>query len=293
MATAWGDGPYGLEGFGGVTSATVILTGVQSSGEVGTVSLSTINNFEVTGVEATGLIGEEFAFESATWGYNDWGGPPGWGGITSVSVELQGVVAFTELGSVSTRTVNNFEVTGVEATGLIGAEFVFESATWGYNDWGGPPGWGGITFATVNLVGVEASAELGVATTRTVNNFQVTGVEAVGEIGVATEITGGTNVLVSGVLGTTALGEEEVVADANVTVTGIQATAVLGTVDVDSKAVVNVTGVVGTIFEGETDESGKAFVVVTGVVGVGRVSRPLVWGLIDTSQNANWMPIAA
>jgi len=56
---------------------------------------------------------------------------------------------------------------------------------------------------------------------------------------------------------------------------------------------VNVTGVVGTIFEGETDESGKAIVTVTGVQAVGRVSRPLVWGLIDTSQTPNWLPIAA
>jgi hypothetical protein len=34
---------------------------VQSSVELGTVSLTTVNNFEVTGVEATGLIGDEFS----------------------------------------------------------------------------------------------------------------------------------------------------------------------------------------------------------------------------------------
>jgi hypothetical protein len=44
---------------------------------------------------------------------------------------------------------------------------------------------------------------------------------------------------------------------------------------------------------GEVDESGKAVVQVTGVTAVGRVSRPLVWGLIDTSQTPNWIPIAA
>jgi hypothetical protein len=230
MAIAWGDGPYGLDGFGGITNVAVTLTGVQSSVELGTVSLTTVNNFEVTGVEATGLIGDEFSIGSATWGSNVWGGPPGWGGITFASVELQSVSASGELGAVATQTVNY---------------------------------------------------------------VMTTGVQGVGTLGVVTEVIGGTNVIVSGVLGTTALGEEEIDGDANVTVTGVQAQGFLGTVDVAGQVVVNVTGVVGTIFEGETDESGKAIVTVTGVVGVGRVSRPLVWGLIDTSQNANWMPIAA
>ena len=94
-------------------------------------------------------------------------------------------------------------------------------------------------------------------------------------------------------VGTGQLGEEEIIADANVVVTGVEAEGLLGTVDAAGQVVVNVTGVVGTIFEGEVDESGKAFVVVTGVQAVGRVSRPLVWGLIDTSQTPNWIPIAA
>jgi hypothetical protein len=73
------------------------------------------------------------------------------------------------------------------------------------------------------------------------------------------------------VLGNTGLGEAEVNADSNVTV----------------------TGVAGTIFQGSVAISGKATVILTGVSATGRVARPLVWGLIDTSQNPNWVPIAA
>ena len=75
--------------------------------------------------------------------------------------------------------------------------------------------------------------------------------------------------------------------------TGVAGTMGLGEVEVDAEATVNVTGVAGTVFVGSVAVSSDANVYLTGVSAVGRVSRPLVWGLIDTSQTPNWMPIAA
>jgi hypothetical protein len=53
---------------------------------------------------------------------------------------------------------------------------------------------------------------------------------------------------------------------------------------------------VGTTQLGSETVIAGADVPVTGVVGTGDVGNgrfTLVWGLIDTSQNANWVQIAA
>jgi hypothetical protein len=97
-------------------------------------------------------------------------------------------------------------------------------------------------------------------------------------------------------VGTTQLGEETVIAGAVVEPTGVDATGQTGTVIVISKAVVNVVGNVGTTQLGSETVIAGADVPVTGVVGTGDVGNgrfTLVWGLIDTSQNANWVQIAA
>jgi len=90
------------------------------------------------------------------------------------------------------------------------------------------------------------------------------------------------------------LGEEEVDGAANVTVTGIAGSGEIGNVSVSANAVVVlVTGVSGTGALGEEEISGGANVYPIGVSGIGRIARPLVWGLIDTSQTPNWTSIAA
>jgi hypothetical protein len=65
-----------------------------------------------------------------------------------------------------------------------------------------------------------------------------------------------------------------------------------------------ITGVAGTISQGSVAIKGNADVILTGVSANGYINYPLVWGLIDTSQNPNysgintaqtpnWVPIAA
>jgi hypothetical protein len=54
-----------------------------------------------------------------------------------------------------------------------------------------------------------------------------------------------------------------------------------------------VTGVVGTTALGVTSETGTSNVYVTGVVGTGIIANVLVWSLIPTYQNPNWIRIAA
>lgn len=294
MANAWNEGSWSESGFGGIETATITLTGLEASGALGSLATQTDNNFEVTGVSAVGALGEEFAIGNQVWGGGTWNGDVGWGGITTATVELTGFEVSATLGSVAIQSSNTVQVTGLSATGELGESEGLGNSAWGGGVWGGNIGWGGVTFVDVSVTGVEAS----------------------GVLGVVTEVIGGTNVVLTGVLGTGELGEEDVSGKATAVVTGVQATGVLGTVTTSGKAVVDVTGVVGTIalgtvtqrtanrinvsgvsgtgLLGEVEIQGDAVVVlVTGVVGTGQISRPLVWGLIDTSQTPNWLPIAA
>jgi len=198
------------------------------------------------------------------------------------------------LGVVQTQTQNTFAVTGVSATGELGEEFPLGNRGWGGGVWSGNIGWGGNTLVDVSVTGVEGLVQLGTVS----------------------EVIGQTNVVVTGVAATGQLGEEDVFGKANVQVTSVSASGLLGTIASSGKAIVDVTGVVGTVglgsvvtktvnnftvtgvqgtmALGEVEAQGEAVVIlVTGVSATGRVSRPLVWGLIDTSQTPNWLPIAA
>ena len=79
-----------------------------------------------------------------------------------------------------------------------------------------------------------------------------------------------------------------------VDVTGVVGAVGLGSVTTQTVNNFAVTGVQGTMALGEVEIQGEAVVIlVTGVSATGQVSRPLVWGLIDTGQTPNWLPIAA
>jgi hypothetical protein len=274
----WSIGPYGEGEWGvGNPNALVDVTGVEATGQVGNATVQAKGSVVVNGTNVQGNVFVDPVGVSAE----------------ANSVLAAGEQAVIAIGLEIISCKANVSVTGVEATGEVGdldsetRYFVF-----------GVQGLGQVGTAqvvgegSVEVTGIETEALLGTVTQKTINRVPVTGVEALGETGTV-EVDGKANVYPIGVVGTGQLGEEEVQGDAIVNVTGVEAEGFLGTVDTTAKAVVNVTGVVGTIFEGETDESGKAFVTVTGVQAVGRVSRPLVWGLIDTSQTPNWLPIAA
>jgi hypothetical protein len=98
----WGGGYWGGPlGWGGILSVQESVTGVEASGELGTVS-EVIGKAVVfpTGVEGTTALGEEIARAGA-------------------SVVVGGVEAEGFVGVASPQSNNNLSVTGVEATAII------------------------------------------------------------------------------------------------------------------------------------------------------------------------------
>lgn len=250
----------------------------------------------VTGVSASTELFGVAAGESGGWGLSPWGEPFGWGSVLSVEVFVTGIEATSTSGTVAVTGIANIVVAG-EAALVINETGVAVDA--GSNH--------GVT-------GEAAPTVLGTVTVSGKGSVDLTGVVGTGQLGTAASaITA--NVPVTGVQGNTALGEEEVDSNVNVDVTRNTGRGAIGIVDVTGIAVVNVTGVVGTVTLGVVSQAssntvqvtgllgtislgsvaikGKSTVYLTGVSATGRVSRPLVWGLIDTSQTPNWVPIAA
>lgn len=237
------------------------------------------------------------------WSEGTWsGGPFGEGGQDAVA-NVTGVIFSGSIGTSVVSAGAIVGVTGVYAVGSLGEEEPIVGNGWGANAWGFS-GWGGILVASVDVIGVEATTALGTVS----------------------EVIGKVNVVLTGVQGNTALGEDEIDGDANAVVSGVSASSSVNSVTVFGKAVVNVTGVAGTVSLGQVTQAssntvqvtgllgtislgsvainGDASVILTGVSASGRVAGPLVWGLIDTSQSSNfsgintsqtpnWVPIAA
>ena len=251
----------------------------------------------VTGVSASALVNDVAgAGQSNGWGMSTWDNDGGWGGIISAYVFPTGFELTASLGEEEAFTTVDVQVTGVSTNVELGSVEVVPADTpsgWGANYWGGPYGWGGLVIADVNVTGVEATTTLGVVSEVIGKvNVVLTGVQGNTALGEA-EVDGKANVSPSGVSALSSVGNVTVFGKANIEVTGVAGTVVLGEVRQATSNTVQVTGLAGTIFQGSVAINGEATVILTGVSATGRVSRPLVWGLIDTSQNPNWVPIAA
>lgn len=147
------------------------------------------------------------------------------------------------------------EPTQVSATGQIGRATV-------------------VADAPVVVSGVSATVILRDVIIEADNNANTGSIFAVGDVGDVTEFIGEANVYPTGVFGTGQLGEAESETVNLVPVTGVQATGYLGVAEPDAEGTAFPTGV-----------------EATGGVGNGRFI--LVWGEIDTSQDANWKRIAS
>ena len=236
------------------------------------------------------------------WGAGAWD-TGSWGESSGDIVVLDGVSSSTELGQVSQGTFISVNVTGVSAEVQLGEEEGVAGNGWGANYWGFS-GWGGVLSANVDVTGVEATATLGIVSEVIGQvNVVLTGVQGNTALG-EDEVDGNANVVVSGVSANVSIGTVSVFGKANVEVTGVAGTVALGQVTQATSNTVMVTGVAGTIFQGSVAIKGNADVILTGVSASGQVGRPLVWGLIDTYQNSNfsgintsqtpnWVPIAA
>ena len=77
-----------------------------------------------------------------------------------------------------------------------------------------------------------------------------------------------------------------------VLVTGVVGTSALGSETVVSENIFAVTGVAGTSALGSETVAIKADVAVTGVSATGVIGNTLIWGDIDTTQVPNWAVIS-
>jgi hypothetical protein len=292
----WGAGAWDTGSWGESSGDIVVLSGNSASGSVGEVRFGIFVTVNVTGVSAETQLGEEEGVAGFGWGANGWGEPIGWGGVLSVEVFATGVEGLGVTGTVAIASKATVVLTGEAAIGVLETGVAVDAG------------------ANHGVVGQQATINIGEVTVKGKANVSPTGVVGTGVIGTAIG-SADANAIVTGVSATTALGEEEVDGKVRVFPTGVFATGFLGVEEVDGKAVVNVTGVagtvvlgtvniktvnnfavtgvLGTISQGSVAIDGKATVILTGVSATGRVARPLVWGLIDTSQNPNWVPIAA
>ena len=132
--------------------------------------------------------------------------------------------------------------------------------TWSSGPWSQP--------APLAVTGVEAAGALGSESVKIDVTIEVTGLEIANSIGTVTVVT-------SSIL----------------TVTGVAAAGALGSESVITELIFGVTGVEAV---GEIGDIGKGVsFVVTGVEAQGLVTTPNVWSVIDTTQDANWVQIAA
>jgi hypothetical protein len=296
MALGWSEGTWSGGPFGeGGQDAVADVTGVTSSSSIGTSVASAGAIVAVTGVYAVGNLGEEEPVAGIGWGSNTWGFN-GWGGVVSVEVFVTGVETASFAGTVEIDGKATVVLVGEAALGVLETGVAVDAG------------------ANHGVVGEQATINIGEVAVSGKANLNLTGVVGTGVIGTAA-VSADANVTVTGLQGNTALGEEEVDAKATVFPTGVSASGRLGVEEVTGKAVVNVTGVVGTVAVGQVTQASSNTVRVTGVAGTislgsiatssdanviltgvsanGYVNYPLVWGIIDTSQTPNWVPIAA
>ena len=118
----------------------------------------------------------------------------------------------------------------------------------------------------------------------------VTGVEAAGALG-SESIKIDVTIAVTGLEAANYIGTISVVSNSILTASGVQGAGAIGTA---TAATVVITTVTGVSAAGEIGDVGKGVsFVVTGVEAVSFVVTPNVWSVIDTTQTANWVPIAA
>jgi hypothetical protein len=295
--------------------AIVDVTGVQASVVEGDATSSLTATAFPTGVFAglnTPTVGDSTS--GVGWGSNGWGEGTWDGGVvyvtpvgvaatinigderTSQSVTLSGLSANAIVGDVEIDGKATVILTGEAALGLLESGVAIDAdSNHGVVGQAATVNIGEVSViakANVFPTGIEAVNTLGQVEQKTTNFIITTGVSGQGQLGEA-EADAKANTTVIGVSCALSIGNVAVNGDAIVNVTGVLGNTGLGEAEVDAKANVTVTGVAGTISQGSVAINGKATVYLTGVSATGRVARPLVWGLIDTSQNPNWVPIAA
>ena len=196
------------------------------------------------------------------WGQSTWGNNA-WGGQLDVAVVPTGVAATSAVGTVAASSVFVIQVTGLAATSALGEEVVkipITAVVTGVEASMPFGGWGEDGFGQGNWGGLVAEGVPG-------NTASVTGVVATTTLGGISGVVGTGNVTLTGVVGTSALGNALAGAGAIVTETGMVGSIGLGDESVVGTALVTPSGVSSTV-----SISGYSATTITKTVTVQSVS---------------------
>ncbi len=166
--------------------ALISLTGVQATGQVGTLTIETASgvNVSLTGVQATGQVGNLIAAGGAI-------------------ISITGVQATGQVGTLTIETAGgvNVSLTGVQATGQVGSLVATGGAIaipGGVSALGVVGNLSTRLDTIVNLLGVSAEGLVGALDITGGANVSITGVQATGQVGTLTINTGLSEVEIPG-----------------------------------------------------------------------------------------------
>jgi|TARA_R110002012_G_scaffold271217_1_gene456448 hypothetical protein len=236
MANGWGQGTWGAVGWGGIGNTSFAVTGVAGTTAVGNEGVGGTSTVVETGLQATGAVGTANA--------------------SSIHIITPtGVVGTTAVGNVLPKIPITAVVTGVSATtGFM--------TNWGHGTWGAGV-WGGGVFADVGQV-IPAATNVASGLVQTPT------------------ILGACNFSVTGVAGTTAVGNEVVDAQMKFTATGLQATGAVGNEGVTGTSVVVETGLSATVLISGYESSTVTKTVT--VVSTGSGNKYFIDGVQQATQ---------
>lgn len=232
-------------------NVTVPVTGVSSTGQVGTAEAFDVVDVPVTGIEASGQVGAVEAVGEAI-------------------VSATGVGTSGQVGSVVASESLDVAVTGVQAAGQVGQVI--------------------IPNVDVSVTGVATTGQVGAVTAISDVVVSPTGITASGQVGTAVAIAD-VLALAEGVSATGEAGAADATGDANLALTGVVATGGVGTVQAIPSVEVPVTGLSATAAVGSVVATGSAIVVQIGVSATGRVGQVTVWGAITPDPGSTWTEV--
>ena len=231
----WGEGPFG-------SALPVSVSGVSSTGSVGSVTLITSQNVPSTGIAGTGTVGSVSIIGDAP------------------NISVTGSEATTAVGTADARIVAFAAVTGVAATGGVGSISA-------------------VTDQNISVTGVSATSGVGSITQTGTAVVNPTGVSATGEVN---HVRFDISVFFEGwgrgtwgeeawgepfafPAGTASVGTVSVTINVNIPTTGLEATSSVGSVGVQVNVQPDITGLAATGGVGDVTVTGIGNVYPTGV----------------------------
>jgi len=263
---AWNEGAWGdLSWGGGKTSPDA------GDGQVGSVTVEvTLNvNVDVTGVEATGQVGNVFLFQNGLEATGEVGTALVQAGAT---VSVTGLEATGATNDVVVTGTADVSPTGLEATGEVGT--VTATAD-----------------VTTDVTGLEATGGVGtvdVIQDQTVNLTGVEGTGEVGDIGLNIPVT----VNVTGRGAATAVGAVTVQIDAPVDVTGVAANGEVGFVTVWGKIIPDPGTTYSEISPSQSPGWGTIDPSGAGSYSAVSPNPGTIWTEIEPVEDASWEEVA-